>query len=128
MAVSDGNSEKISPYVKNVATSVTVNRVLPLHTIIPAFMQKGDTRIGFGIRGGFNQAQAHAQFVSNVVDYGLDIQQALEASRFTKPTFAGTDVSIEALVPESVRNELTELGHDVTTIPRGPGRSAMGRR
>src|SRR5262249_20722971 len=33
----------------------------PLHTIIPAFMEKGDTRIGFGIMGGFNQAQAHAQ-------------------------------------------------------------------
>ena len=39
--------------------------------------------------GGFNQAQAHAQFVANIVDYGLDIQQALEAGRFTKATFTG---------------------------------------
>ena len=59
-------------------------RKRPLHTIIPAFMEKGDTRIGFGIMGGFNQAQAHAQFVANIVDYGFDIQQALEAGRFTK--------------------------------------------
>ena len=67
-------------------------RKRPLHTIIPAFMEKGDTRIGFGIMGGFNQAQAHAQFVANIVDYGFDIQQALEAGRFTKPTFDGADV------------------------------------
>ena len=60
----------------------------PLHTIIPGFMRKDDVRIGFGIMGGFNQAQAHAQFVANVADFGLDIQQALEAGRFTKPTFA----------------------------------------
>ena len=67
----------------------------PLHTIIPGFMQKGDVRIGFGIMGGFNQAQAHAQFVSNIADFGLDIQQALEAGRFTKPTFSGLDVCVE---------------------------------
>src|SRR5207253_8776903 len=89
----------------------------PLHTIIPAFMQKDDVRIGFGIMGGFNQAQAHAQFVANIADYGMDIQQALEAGRFTKPTFAGADVSVEALVPESTRRELAALGHEVTTVP-----------
>src|SRR4029077_21126533 len=86
-------------------------RKRPLHTIMPAFMQKGDLRIGFGIMGGFNQAQAHAQFVANIVDYSLDIQQALEAGRFTKATFAGADVSVEALVPEPVRHELAALGH-----------------
>ena len=48
-------------------------RKRPLHTIIPAFMSKGDVKIGFGIMGGFNQAQAHAQFVANVVDYGMDV-------------------------------------------------------
>src|SRR5205807_8162503 len=82
----------------------------PLHTIIPAFMQKDDVRIGFVILGGFNQAQAHAQFVANIADYGLDIQQALEAGRFTKATFTGRDVSVEALVPEPVREELAALG------------------
>ena len=71
-------------------------------------------RIGFGIMGGFNQAQAHAQFVANIVDYGMDIQQALEAGRFTKGTFSGADVNVEALVPEAVRDELTALGHEVT--------------
>src|SRR5205085_5236435 len=42
-------------------------RKRPLHTIIPAFMQKDDVRIGFGIMGGWNQSQAHAQCVANVV-------------------------------------------------------------
>ena len=102
-------------------------RKRPLHTIIPAFMQKGDTRIGFGIMGGFNQAQAHAQFVANIVDYGFDIQQALEAGRFTKPTFDGADVNVEALVPEAVRDELATLGHEVTTIPPRTGTFGHGQ-
>ena len=59
-------------------------RKRPFHTIIPAFMEKGDVHIGFGIMGGLNQAQAHAQFVSNMVDHGMNIQMALEAPRFTK--------------------------------------------
>ncbi len=102
-------------------------RKRPLHTIIPGFMQRGDTHIGFGIMGGFNQAQAHAQFVANIVDYGMDIQQALEAGRFTKGTFGGADVNVEALVPESVRDELTALGHDVTTVPPRTGTFGHGQ-
>jgi gamma-glutamyltranspeptidase / glutathione hydrolase len=90
----------------------------PLHTIIPSFMEKGDTRIGFGIMGGWNQAQAHAQFVANIVDYGMNIQQALEAGRFTKGTFDGCDVEVEELIPEATRADLTKLGHQITTVPR----------
>lgn len=90
----------------------------PLHTIIPAFMEKGDVHIGFGIMGGWNQAQAHAQFVSDVADYGANIQQALEAGRFTKETFTGCDVKIEETVPDAVRAELTAMGHQVQTIAR----------
>jgi gamma-glutamyltranspeptidase / glutathione hydrolase len=89
----------------------------PLHTIIPAFMQKGDTRIGFGIMGGWNQAQAHAQFVADIADFGMTIQQALEAGRFTKATFDGCDVEIESSVPSDVRDELTKLGHQLTVRP-----------
>ena len=89
----------------------------PLHTIIPGFMRKDDVRIGFGIMGGFNQAQAHAQFVANVVDFGLNIQEALEAGRFTKPTFAGRDVSGEETIPAESRRGLTARGHDVMTVP-----------
>ena len=41
----------------------------------------------------------------------------MEAGRFTKGTFTGADVNIEALVPESVTHELTALGHEVTVVP-----------
>ena len=102
-------------------------RKRPLHTIIPAFMEKGDIRIGFGIMGGFNQAQAHAQFVANITDYGLDIQQALEAGRFTKSTFNGRDVRVEALIPEPVRQELAALGHDIEVVPLRSGIFGYGQ-
>jgi gamma-glutamyltranspeptidase/glutathione hydrolase len=88
-------------------------RKRPLHTIIPAFMEKDDIHIGFGIMGGWNQAQAHAQFVANVVDYGMNVQAALEQSRFTKGTFDGCDVEMEQTIPEAVRTELTKRGHQI---------------
>ena len=97
----------------------------PLHTIIPGFMQKGEEVIGFGIMGGFNQAQAHAQFVSNVVDFGMNIQAALSAARFTKPTFEGCDVLMESRVPEAIRQELSAKGHQLQVLH--PYSSTMGR-
>jgi len=83
----------------------------PLHTIIPGFMSHGDVRIAFGIMGGFNQAQAHAQFVSDVVDFGMNIQAALESPRFDKYTFGGCDLEMEDRVPASVRAALAARGH-----------------
>jgi len=88
----------------------------PLHTIIPAFMQKGDIHIGFGIMGGWNQAQAHAQFVSNIVDFGMNVQAALEQPRFTKETFEGCDVEMEETIPADVRAGLTQRGHQIKLL------------
>jgi gamma-glutamyltranspeptidase/glutathione hydrolase len=108
--------------------NVVAPRKRPLHTIIPAFMQKGDVRIGFGIMGGFNQAQAHAQFVANIADYGMDIQEALEAGRFTKGSFSGCDVSLEALIPETSRQALTALGHAIRVVqPRSGSTFGWGQ-
>ena len=84
-----------------------------LHTIVPGFMTRGDERIAFGIMGGFNQAQAHAQFVANVVDFGMNIQAALEAARFSKHTFAGCDVEMEDRIDAGVRKGLGERGHEI---------------
>lgn len=111
----DGHPNQIAP------------RKRPLHTIIPAFMEKGDVKIGFGIMGGFNQAQAHAQFVSDVADFGLDVQQVLEVGRFTKGTFAGCDVDVEALVPDETRKQLQAMGHQVRTIPPRSGTFGYGQ-
>lgn len=91
-------------------------RKRPFHTIIPGFMEKDNLRIGFGIMGGYNQAQAHAQFVSNVVDYQMNVQAALEAPRFTKLTFGGCDVKMEARVPADVRDALTKMGHKLEML------------
>jgi gamma-glutamyltranspeptidase/glutathione hydrolase len=92
-------------------------RKRPLHTIIPGFLQKGQLRIGFGIMGRWNQAQAHAQFVVDVADFDMDIQQALEAGRFTKDSFEGRDLEIESTVPAEVREELAKLGHELVVHP-----------
>jgi gamma-glutamyltranspeptidase/glutathione hydrolase len=102
----------------------------PLHTIIPGFMQRGEDRIAFGIMGGYNQAQAHAQFVSDVVDYGMDIQAAMESPRFTKMTFNGCDVMMEDRIPEEARKALAARGHTLElhgdyTKDMGGGQAVM---
>lgn len=91
-------------------------RKRPLHTIIPAFAQRGDTRIAFGIMGGWNQSQAHAQFIANLVDYKMNIQAALEAPRFTKRTFTGCDVQMENRISQKTRDELTAKGHKIQVM------------
>ena len=83
----------------------------PFHTIIPAFMQRGDQHIGFGIMGGFNQPLAHAQFVSNIVDYNMNIQQALENARFTVSPKRGCNIVIERRVKTDVLKQLSSQGH-----------------
>jgi gamma-glutamyltranspeptidase/glutathione hydrolase len=85
----------------------------PLHTIIPGLMINDQQRVSFGIMGGFNQAQAQAQFISNVVDHGMNVQAAMDQARFTKLTFAGCDLNIENRVSPEVRSELTKRGHQL---------------
>ena len=99
----------------------------PFHTIIPAFMERGDDHIGFGIMGGANQPLAHAQFVSNVVDYGMNLQAAMETARFTvRSNFnIGCNLMIEDRVPAEVRQQLTAMGHQLDV--RGDFSLYMGR-
>jgi gamma-glutamyltranspeptidase/glutathione hydrolase len=101
-------------------------RKRPFHTIIPAFMERGDEHIGFGIMGGANQPLAHAQFVSNLVDYGMNIQGAVEAPRFT---VAGNQVSCDILIESRVKpgvvKALRDKGHNLEV--RGDFTSLMGR-
>src|SRR4029450_12849460 len=102
-------------------------RKRPLHTIVPGFMTGPagtDVKVGVGIMGGWNQAPAHAQFVSNVVDHGMNIQAALEAARVSKITFTGCDVIVESRVPEAVRAALAGKGHEIDV--QGPFSSMVG--
>jgi gamma-glutamyltranspeptidase / glutathione hydrolase len=101
-------------------------RKRPFHTIIPAFMERGDQHIGFGIMGGANQPLAHAQFVSNLVDYGMNIQGALETPRFTVTSGqVSCDILIESRVAPEVIQALRQKGHNL--IVRGDYTSLMGR-
>jgi len=88
-------------------------RKRPLHTIIPAFAQKGQTRVAFGIMGGWNQSQAHAQFIADLADFKMNIQAAMEAPRFSKQSFGGCDVMMENRFSQKVREELTGKGHKI---------------
>jgi gamma-glutamyltranspeptidase/glutathione hydrolase len=99
-------------------------RKRPFHTIIPGLMQMGDRCVGFGIMGGYNQAQAHAQLVSNVVDHGMNLQAALEAPRFTKLTFGGRDLLMESRFPAETLDQLRAMGHEIATV--GEFSSFMG--
>jgi gamma-glutamyltranspeptidase/glutathione hydrolase len=111
-------------------------RKRPLHTIIPGFMTgrvrrpesnspSGDeVKVAFGIMGGWNQSQAHVQFISNVIDHGMNIQAALEAPRVTKLTFTGCDVLMESRVPVGARLALTARGHQIDV--QGPFSSLVG--
>jgi gamma-glutamyltranspeptidase/glutathione hydrolase len=101
-------------------------RKRPCHTIIPAFMEQGDVHIGFGIMGGPNQPVAHAQFVSNLVDYGMNIQAAVEAPRFTvADNRVSCDIPIESRIRPEVLQALRDKGHNL--IVHGPYATAMGR-
>jgi len=88
----------------------------PRHTIIPGFAQKGDVRMAFGIMGGWNQSQAHAQFIANIADFKMNIQAAMEAPRFTKYTFSGCDVMMENRFSGNARNELSAKGHKIEVL------------
>ncbi len=100
-------------------------RKRPFHTIIPAFMERGDQHIGFGIMGGANQPLAHAQFVSNVVDYGMNIQAALEHPRFTVGERVGRSILLETRVKLEVARQLSAMGHALEGV--GDFSTAMGR-
>jgi gamma-glutamyltranspeptidase/glutathione hydrolase len=63
--------------------------------------------------GGPNQPLAHAQFVSNVVDYGMNIQAALENARFTVSPERGCHIVIESRVSPEVRQKLSSMGHQL---------------
>lgn len=81
----------------------------PLHTLVPAMLVKNGTPwISFGVMGGDNQAQAHAQMVANYVDFGMHVQQAGDAARIRH---MGDAVAIESGIGSDVRRALEARGH-----------------
>ncbi len=96
----------------------------PFHTIIPAFITRdGKPFLSFGVMGGDTQPQAHAQIVMNVVDFGMNFQEAGDAPRVlhsgsSDPTggrMRGSgEVHLESGFPEDTLRELSRLGHRLT--------------
>ncbi|MFK7744768.1 MAG: gamma-glutamyltransferase [Roseobacter sp.] len=84
----------------------------PMHTIIPAMLRKnGKVIMPFGVMGGAYQPNGHARFVSNLVDFGMDPQASIDAPRAFSD--AG-DMKVERGYSDQVRQELSDLGHDVS--------------
>jgi gamma-glutamyltranspeptidase/glutathione hydrolase len=87
----------------------------PMHTIIPALaLRNGKCDLAFGVMGGHYQAMGHAHFVSNLIDYGMDVQAAIEAPRVF---FLGDDTEVERGVPAAAVEGLKSRGHSVITRP-----------
>ena len=83
----------------------------PLHTIIPGMVTRDDKLVmSFGVMGGQYQAFGHMQFLTRFLDYGLDIQEAMDLPRTMVDPFTG-DVEIENSVPENIKEELRRRGH-----------------
>jgi gamma-glutamyltranspeptidase/glutathione hydrolase len=83
----------------------------PLHTIIPAFITRdGEPWLSFGVMGGSMQPQGHVQVMLNMVEFGMDVQQAIDAARFRH--MSGMTVAIENLDPE-VATRLEAMGHEL---------------
>jgi gamma-glutamyltranspeptidase/glutathione hydrolase len=91
----------------------------PLHTLVPAMLARNGTPLmAFGVMGGDNQAQAHAQIVANVVDFGMHVQEAGDAARVRH---LGQELAVESGISLEVRQALAARGHTVVD-----GRGAMG--
>ena len=95
----------------------------PFHTIIPAFVTKnGKPFMSFGVMGGATQPQAHAQIVINMVDFGMNLQEAGDAPRIvhsgsSQPTdevmLDGGSLSLEKGFGSKIEDELIKLGHKI---------------
>ncbi len=100
----------------------------PYHTIIPGMATKdGELYASFGVMGGFNQPQGHAQVIINMVDFGMNPQQALNAPRFSiRDGTSGGKIALEEGISVSTMSTLSRMGHDIVPTS-GTARMIFGR-
>ncbi|MFT4121979.1 gamma-glutamyltransferase family protein [Bradyrhizobium sp.] len=89
--------------------NVIRGRKRPMHTIIPALLTRdNETAMSFGVTGGHFQPMGQMLLLSNVLDYGMTLQEAIDFPRI----FArGTDMELEHTLPRAVMDGLAQLGH-----------------
>ncbi len=88
----------------------------PFHTIIPAFVTRSSAGgeepwLSFGVMGGAMQPQGHVQVLLNMLVFGMDVQQAIDAARFRHTS--GRNVALESAISVDVRQQLRVLGHEL---------------
>jgi gamma-glutamyltranspeptidase / glutathione hydrolase len=97
----------------------------PMHTIIPGMLRKGGRLLmPFGVMGGVYQPCGHARFVTNLTDFGMDPQTAIDAPR----CFSSAEgLEVERGYSENLRNDLAAMGHtvSVTETPLGGAQAIM---
>ena len=87
----------------------------PFHTLIPAMVfRDGKPWLTFGVMGGDMQAQGHAQVLMNMIDFGMDVQQAGEQPRFRD---FESGLALESAIGSDVRKALEAKGHKLTIAP-----------
>ena len=85
----------------------------PFHTLIPGFVTKdGEPLLAFGVMGGSMQPQGHTQLLLNLLVFGMDLQEAIDAPRVRH--MGGTRITLEAPIPDQVRLRLWEMGHTIS--------------
>ena len=95
----------------------------PLHTIIPGMLMKGDRVVmPFGVMGGQYQAFGHMQFLTRLLDYGFDIQEAQDLPRFFTDPYSDI-TEVEETVSEDIAQALQALGHQIEIAKRPIGGS-----
>lgn len=105
----------------------------PFHTLIPGFVTRTaaageEPWMSFGVMGGAMQPQGHVQLLLNLLVFGMDVQQAIDAPRFRH--LDGLRVALESPIPDSVRSALAQLGHQIIDLAPGSagGAQAIIRR
>jgi len=91
----------------------------PMHTIIPGMVMKdGAAVMPYGVMGGHFQPMGHSLFLTNMLEYGLDIQEAIDLPRLFP---LKGKVQIEHGIPRDVCDALVRLGHELETVERPHG-------
>jgi gamma-glutamyltranspeptidase/glutathione hydrolase len=104
---------------EGLANTVAPNK-RPFHTLIPAFVTRPgpggveEPWLAFGVMGGAIQPQGHVQVLLNLLEFGMDLQQAIDAPRFRH--YDGLRVTLEAELGDPVRSGLERLGHRVALL------------